>query len=85
MSIQSDTLANQVAAETGAEEAALLLLNGLLEQFEAAGSDLNKIATWKQDLAANKEKFAEAVVANTARFGTTSAPAPPAARDAKEK
>lgn len=77
MEIALATLEGTVAGEKNAEIAALLLLEGLLAQFDACGTDLTKLAALVSAVKAHRGALAEAVVANTAR--TYPAPEAPAA------
>lgn len=61
------TFVSQIRSQKDAEQAALHLVTGIVEQYEAAGSDLNKINGVTAELKATKGALAEAVVANTAR------------------
>lgn len=67
MEIADATFRTQIAAEKNAELAALALINGIVERYEAAGTDIGKINAVTTNLKANRGAYAEAVVANTAR------------------
>lgn len=67
MNMHTETFLSQIRSEKDAEQAAMRLVTGIVEQYEAAGSDINKIHSITTELKATKGALAEAVVANTAR------------------
>lgn len=66
------TLEADVAAETAADQSAIVLLKGLKDALDAAGTDPAKLAALSQSIEANTAALAAAVTANT-----PAAPPPP--------
>jgi len=60
-----DTLTDQVAATTTAEQSAVVLLNGLAAALAAAGTDPVKLQALQDSLKTNTDALADAVVKNT--------------------
>lgn len=60
-----DTLTAQVASNTSVIESAITLLGNIKALLDAAGTDPAKLAALSATLAAEDEKLAAAVVANT--------------------
>jgi len=60
-----DTLTDQVAATTTAEQSAIVLLNGLAAALAAAGTDPVKLQALQDSLKTNTDALADAVVKNT--------------------
>jgi hypothetical protein len=65
MASDLDALAAQVAANTSAEQSAVLLLTQLHDLLVAAQSDPAKLQTLLDQLATSKEALSAALVANT--------------------
>lgn len=67
MSQELDTLKAAVAAETTAVQSAIVLLNGLKTQLDAAiaANDPAALKQLSDDLAASTQALSEAVAANT--------------------
>lgn len=60
-----DDLTTQVAANTDAEQSAILLLNKLHDLLVAAGTDPAKLKALADQLSSSKDALAAAIVANT--------------------
>lgn len=60
-----DTLTEQVAATTTAEQSAITLLNGLAAALAAAGTDPVKLQALQDALKTNTDALAAAVIADT--------------------
>lgn len=73
MSAELDALSAQVAANTTVELSAITLINGLVAQIAAAGTDPVALAKLTADLKASADALAADVAANT---HTAPAPAP---------
>jgi hypothetical protein len=65
MSAELDALQGQVAANTDAEQSAVLLLGKLHDLIVAAGTDPAALKKLTDDLAASKDALAASIVANT--------------------
>jgi predicted nucleic acid-binding Zn-ribbon protein len=65
MSKNLDDLTTQVAANTDAEQSAVVLLNQLHQLLVDAGTDPAKLDALKSQLSSSKEALAAAIVANT--------------------
>jgi hypothetical protein len=69
MAGELDALATQVAANTDAEASAIAVLGQLHDLLVAAGTDPNKLAALKDQLATSQAALAAAIVANTPAVG----------------
>jgi len=65
MSVEFDALTAAVAKNHDTIESALVLIAGIKDRLDAAGVDPAKLAALSADLAAEDDKLASAVVANT--------------------
>lgn len=65
MSEQLDTLIAEVARNTTVEQSAIVLIQGLKAQLDAAGTNPVKLKALSDSLAKNDDDLAAAVAANT--------------------
>lgn len=65
MSQEFDALKAQVKANTDAEAAAVVLINGIADRIAAAGEDPVALSALSADLKASADALSAAVVANT--------------------
>lgn len=65
MAGELDALTTQVSANTDAEQSAIVLLKGLKEKLDAAGTDPVKLAALSTALKTSQDALAAAIVENT--------------------
>lgn len=65
MSQELDDLQAEVHRNTDVTQSALVLIRGLKDRLDAAGTDPVKLAALRSELAANDQALADAVAANT--------------------
>lgn len=73
-----DDLKAQVERNAAVDQSAISLLKGLKAQLDAAGTDPVALKALSDELGANTDSLAAAVVANTPEGSTTQPPPPQA-------
>lgn len=65
MSVEMDTLEQQVTKNTSVEESAVILIKGIAAQLAAAGTDPVKLKALTASLTTSAQDLGDAVAANT--------------------